>query len=42
MDNIIRLLNDEWEVVEGRYIGFNYDFSRDEFVQRLSNLINQE
>ncbi len=42
MDNIIRLLNDEWEVVEGRYFGFNYDFSRDEFVQGLSNLMNQE
>ena len=39
LDNIIRLLDDDWHVIQGRHFLFDYNMTRDDFIHRLSNLI---
>jgi len=39
LDNIIRLLDDDWNEIQDRHFLFNYNMTRDDFIHRLSNLI---
>ncbi len=43
-DNYVWLLNENGEPLKGHYFWFEYNlnWSRDEFLQKLSDLINQE